>query len=296
MLLRYILTVLILLSATIASGKQDFSKVTIKTSQLTDNIHMLTGAGGNMALCKGERGVFLIDDQFAPLTDKILAAVSTISDKPVKFLINTHWHRDHTGGNENIGKGDTIIVAHENVRKRLAAGQFMKAFNAQIPPAPDQALPVITFPTALTFHWDQETIEVTHFPGAHTDGDAVIFFKTANIIHTGDLFFNGIYPFIDVQSGGSISGMITSVEKLLQRADKNTKIIPGHGPLGNRADLENYRVMLTEIHARISKMRAEGMTQDQIIAAKPTSDFDEKWGKGFLAPDKWVGIVYSSMD
>ncbi len=277
-------------------AKQDFSKVEIKTVEVAPNIYMLMGAGGNLGVSTGKNGVFLIDDQYAPLTEKIIGAISKISDQPLKFLINTHWHFDHTGGNENVGKGDTIIVAHDNVRKRMAAGQMMKAFNFEVPPASAHALPVVTFPTALTFHWNGETIEVIHFPGAHTDGDAVIFFKNANVIHTGDLFFNGIYPFIDGQSGGSLKGMILSVDKILARADDSTKIIPGHGPLGNKADLKAYRDMLQEVHKRIASLQKDGKTVEEIVAAKPTADFDAQWGSGFLNPDQWVTIVSSAME
>ncbi len=279
-----------------AHAKQDFSKVEIKTIEVAPNIYMLMGAGGNLGVSTGKNGVFLIDDQYAPLTEKIIGAISKISDQPLKFLINTHWHFDHTGGNENVGKGDTIIVAHDNVRKRMAAGQMMKAFNFEVPPASPHALPVVTFPTALTFHWNGETIEVIHFPGAHTDGDAVIFFKNANVVHTGDLFFNGIYPFIDGQSGGSLKGMILSVDKILARADDSTKIIPGHGPLGNKADLKAYRDMLQEVHKRITRLQKDGKTVEEIVAAKPTADFDAQWGSGFLNPDQWVTIVSSAME
>ena len=178
----------------------------------------------------------------------------------------------------------------------MATGQMMKAFNFEVPPASAHALPVVTFPTALTFHWNGETIEVIHFPGAHTDGDSAIFFKNANVIHTGDLFFNGFYPFIDGQSGGSLKGMILSADKILDRADNATKIIPGHGPLGNKADLKAYRDMLQEVHKRIARLQKEGKTVGEIVAAKPTADFDAKWGNGFLNPDKWVSIVSSAME
>ncbi len=276
-------------------ASQDFSKVEINTIKVTPNVYMLMGAGGNLGLSTGKDGAFLIDDQYAPLTGKILAAISKITQKPVKFLINTHWHFDHTGGNENIGKGDTLIVAHENVRKRMSTDQLIEVFNKKVPASPAQALPVVTFPTALTFHWNDETIEVIHFPMAHTDGDAAIFFKSANVIHTGDLFFNGIYPFIDAQSGGSIDGMIRSVEDILKRTNGNTKIIPGHGPLATPADLKTYKKMLSTVRDRIAALKKEGKTKEQIVAAKPTADFDEKWGNGFLKPDVWVSIVYSAM-
>ena len=243
----------------------------------------------------GQDGTFLIDDQYAPLTDRILEAISAVTDKPVRFLVNTHWHYDHTGGNENIGKGGTIIVAHDNVRKRLAKGQFMKAFNANIPPAPPKALPVITFDDSVTFHWNNETLQVVHSQPAHTDGDAVIYFERANVAHVGDLFFNGFYPFIDAGSGGSLEGLIEGVDEVLGRIDDNTKVIPGHGPLGSKADLKAYRDMLATVHGRMTELIKEGKNIDEIVAAKPTADYDEKWGGGFLKPDPWVKIVHSVM-
>jgi glyoxylase-like metal-dependent hydrolase (beta-lactamase superfamily II) len=202
---------------------------------------------------------------------------------------------DHTGGNENIGKGGTIIVAHDNVRKRLAKGQFMKVFNANIPPSPPKALPVITFADSVTFHWNDETLEVVHARSAHTDGDAVIYFKSTNVVHVGDLFFNGIYPFIDAESGGSMEGVIAGVEEVLGRIDDKTKVIPGHGPLGNKTDLKAYRDMLATVHESMTKLIEAGKNIDEIIAAKPTADFDAKWGGGFLKPDQWVRIVYAVM-
>jgi glyoxylase-like metal-dependent hydrolase (beta-lactamase superfamily II) len=283
------------LVATSAFAQQDFSKVQIKTIPVADGVYMLAGRGGNIGLFVGQDGAFLIDDQYAPLTDKILEAISAVTDKPVRFLVNTHWHGDHTGGNENIGKGGTIIVAHDNVRKRLAKGQFMKVFNANIPPAPPKALPVITFADGVTFHWNNETLEVVHSKSAHTDGDAVVYFKSANVVHVGDLFFNGIYPFIDAGSGGSLEGVIAGVDEVLGRIDDNTKVIPGHGPLGSKTDLKAYRDMLATVHGRMTELIKEGKNIDEIVAAKPTADYDAKWGGGFLKPDPWVKIVYSVM-
>ena len=295
MSLKKLFIIIVLLVATSALAQQDFSKVQIETIPVAKGIYMLVGSGGNIGLSVGQDGAFLIDDQYAPLTEKILKAISAVTDKPVRFLVNTHWHGDHTGGNENIGKGGTIIVAHDNVRKRLAKGQFMKVFNAKIPPAPPKALPVITFADSVTFHWNNETLEVLHPKSAHTDGDAVIYFKSANVVHAGDLFFNGIYPFIDAGSGGSMEGVIAGVDELMDRIDDNTKVIAGHGPLGNKTDLKAYRDMLATVHERMTKLIKEGKNVDEIVAAKPTADYDAKWGGGFLKPDRWVQIVYSAM-
>ena len=295
MSLKKLFIIISCLVATSAFAQQDFSKVQIKTIPVAKGVYMLVGSGGNIGLSVGQDGAFLIDDQYAPLTDKILKAISAVTDKPVRFLVNTHWHMDHTGGNENIGKGGTIIVAHDNVHKRLAKGQFMKVFNANIPPSPPKALPVITFADSVTFHWNDETLEVVHVRSAHTDGDAVIYFKSTNVVHVGDLFFNGIYPFIDAESGGSMEGVIAGVEEVLGRIDDKTKVIPGHGPLGNKTDLKAYRDMLATVHESMTKLIEAGKNIDEIIAAKPTADFDAKWGGGFLKPDQWVRIVYAVM-
>ena len=295
MSLKKLFIIISCLVATSAFAQQDFSKVQIKTIPVAKGVYMLVGSGGNIGLSVGQDGAFLIDDQYAPLTDKILKAISAVTDQPVRFLVNTHWHYDHTGGNENIGKGGTIIVAHDNVRKRLAKGQFMKVFNANIPPSPPEALPVITFTDSVTFHWNDETLEVVHARAAHTDGDAVIYFKNTNVVHVGDLFFNGLYPFIDAESGGSIEGVIAGAEEVLDRIDDHTKVIPGHGPLGNKADLKTYRDMLAAVHERMTKLIKAGKNIDEIVAAKPTADYDAKWGGGFLKPNQWVQIVYAGM-
>ena len=293
MSLKKLFIIISCLVATSAFAQQDFSKVQIETIPVARGVYMLVGSGGNLGLSVGQDGAFLIDDQYAPLTDRIIKAISAVTDKPIRFLVNTHWHMDHTGGNENIGKGGAIIVAHDNVRKRLSKGQFMKAFNVEVPPAPAKALPVITFKDRITFHWNNETLEVWHPKPAHTDGDAVIYFKSANVVHVGDLLFNGIYPFIDAGSGGSFEGVITGVDEMLGRIDDSTKVIPGHGPLGSKADLKAYRDMLATVHARMTKLIKEGKNIDEIVAAKPTADFDAKWGGGFLNPDQWVKIAYS---
>ncbi len=274
---------------------QDYSKVTIKTTKLSENVYMMSGAGGNLGVSVGEDGVFLIDDQFAPLTKKIQAAIGKLSKKPIRFVINTHWHFDHTGGNENLGKAGSIIVAHDNVRVRMSTDQFIKAFNKKVPATAKVGLPSITFSEATTFYLNGDTIAVSHVPTAHTDGDAFVHFKKANVIHGGDIFFNGIYPFIDTGSKGSIEGMINGVERMLSFADDKTKIIPGHGPLADKAALIKYRDMLKDVSASVSALITQGKSRADAIAAKPTAKLDAVWGKGFLKPDAFVGIVYDSL-
>lgn len=270
---------------------RDFDDVKIEAAHVAGSVHMLTGWGGNMALCVGDDGAFLVDDQYAPLTEKIIAAIRKITDKPIRFVVNTHWHGDHTGGNENLGKRGAVLVAHDNVRKRLSVEQFMKTHNRTVPPAPHVARPVVTFADGVTFHLNQETIVVTYVGPAHTDGDSVIYFKSANVLHSGDVFFNGMYPFIDPSSGGSIDGMIKAVDRILGMINQETKIIPGHGPLGGRKALQAYRDMLATVADRIGELKKRGASKADIIAAKPSAPFDPQWGGGYFNPDKWVGIV-----
>ncbi len=269
--------------------------VEIRTVPVADGVYMLMGSGGNIGLSIGEDGAFVIDDQFAPLTDKILAAIRALTDKPVSFVINTHWHGDHTGGNENMGKAGAIIVAHENVRVRMSEEQFIEAFDSRTPPAPVGALPIITFSDAVTFHWNGDDIRVFHVEHAHTDGDAMVRFSHANAVHMGDTYFSGTYPFIDVSTGGGIDGVIRAAALILETVDDNTQIIPGHGDLSNRAELRDYWEMLITVRLRMRKLIDEGKSKEQIVAAKPTADLDAKWGGGFMEPDVWVGIVYDGM-
>ncbi len=278
-----------------AANAQDMTNVVIEAKRVSDNVYMLTGEGGNVGLSVGEDGAFLIDDQFAPLTERILATVAELSPEPVRFVVNTHWHRDHTGGNEHLGEAGAIIVAHENVRTQMSTDHFMKAFNQTIEASPQGALPVITFAQSMTFYWNGDEVRVLHVGPAHTDGDSIIFFREANVIHMGDTFFNGMYPFFDVSTQGSIAGMIQAADTVLRLADDQTKIIPGHGPLGGVAELRASRAMLQTVHDRVQKLIRDGASQKEVVAAKPTRDLDAEWGGGFMKPDRWVGIVYDSM-
>jgi cyclase len=285
----------VLLAAPAFSQQQDFSAVEVKAEKVADGIYMLTGRGGNIGLSVGKSGTYLIDDQYAPLSDKVLGAVRAITPDPVRFVVNTHWHGDHTGGNENMGKAGALLVAHENVRRRMSTEQFTAAFNSKTPPSPEGALPVVTFADAITFHWNGDEIRVYHVPPAHTDGDAVVHFVKANVVHTGDLFFNGGYPFVDVSSGGRIDGVIAAAERILGGIDDTTRIIPGHGPVGTKADLQAYRNVLKTLRDRIAKLKAEGKGRDEVIAAKPTAEHDASWGTGFMKGDVFTGLVFDSL-
>ena len=286
---------LLLLAVSVQAQQPDFSRVEIKTVALRAGNYMLIGEGGNIGVSTGEDGVFLIDDQFAPLTGKIKAAIAAVSDQPVRFLINTHWHYDHTGGNENLGREGVLIVAHDNVYKRMSVDSIIGAFDARIPASPKAALPVITFNDTVTFRLNGEELHAMHLQNSHTDGDSVIFFREANILHTGDIFSNGVYPFIDTSNGGSINGMIESARHLLRKVDDNTQIIPGHGPLSDKSDLQRYVEILTTYRNRMQKLIDDGKTLEEIIALKPNADYDATLGAGFLNPQQFAGIVYDSL-
>ena len=274
-----------------ATPAQDFSKVEIKTTKLSDTVHMLVGSGGNLALSAGEDAVFLVDDQFAPLTAKITAAVAAVTPKPVRFVLNTHWHFDHTGGNENLGKAGSVIVAHDNVRKRMDSEQLIEFMGMRTKASPKAALPVITFSADTTFHLNGEEIHAWHAPRAHTDGDSIVVFRGSNVIHMGDVYFNGMYPFIDTSSGGSVDGVIAAADRVIALAADDTKIIPGHGPLSNKAELKAYRDMLAAVSGRIRQMLKDGRKLEEIVAANPSAGFDEKWGKGFIPPPKFAEML-----
>ena len=274
---------------------QSMDDVEMKIVELGDGLAMLIGRGGNIGVSVGEDGVFLVDDQFAPLTPKIRAAVAELDPGPIRFVLNTHWHADHTGGNERLAGAGALIVAHDNVRRRLAAGQLIEAIGRDVPPAPEAALPVITFDQSVTLHLNGEAIHAFHVDPAHTDGDTIVHFQPANVIHTGDTYFSGLYPFIDKSSGGSLDGMIASADRVLAIADEETKIIPGHGPLSNRAELAAWRGMLVDVRQRIGEALAAGKTLEEVQAMKPTARWDARYGKGFLGPDDFVAIAYSTL-
>jgi len=277
-----------------AAAQQDFSAVEIGVTRIADGIYMLTGSGGNIGLSVGADGAFIVDDQFAPLSDKIKAAIATVTDEPVRWVLNTHWHGDHTGGNENMGSGGAFIVAHDNVYKRMNPAEFADLVgNSQQSPA--AALPVVTFDRTLTLHWNDEDVFTFHVENSHTDGDVIVFYRGANVVHMGDTFFNGTYPFIDVDSGGNVEGMIASSSRVLGMIDGNTRLIPGHGALAGRAELEAYRDMLTAVRDRVARLIREGRSQDQAVAANPTASFDSEWETSEAGTERFVRLVYRSL-
>lgn len=274
-----------------AAAQQDFSKVEVRAERLAPTMWMLTGAGGNLGLSAGEDAVFLVDDQYAPLTEKIAAAIAQVSPKPVRFVLNTHWHGDHVGGNEKLGRAGAVIVAHDNTRKRLSTEQFLEMWRATVKPLPKAGLPVVTFSRDTTFHLNGEEIRAFHVPRAHTDGDVIVHFAGSDVIHMGDVFWNRLYPLIDTGSGGTIDGMVAAVDRALALAGPGTRIIPGHGPLATRDELAAYREMLATIGSRIKAMIREGKKLEEIVEANPTADFDAVWGKGFIPPRKFAEMV-----
>ena len=285
---RPYLALSLLLLASSAFAQRDFSNVEVKAEKVAGNVYMLTGAGGNIGVSVGGDGLVVIDDQFAPLVPKIEAALRAISDKPVRFIVNTHYHGDHTGGNEQMGKM-APIVAHENVRKRLASGSTNAG--GATPPAPAGALPIVTFNDTLTLHLNGEDIRAVHMPHGHTDGDAVIWFTKSNVVHMGDDFFNGSFPFVDVDNGGSISGLIANVAKVLETIPNDAKVIPGHGALSDKAGLRRFLDMLRGTSAAVRKGIAAGKSLEQLKADHVLAQWDE-WGAGFVKTDMFTEALY----
>jgi len=287
-----LLLLALLIFSTSASAADE---VTIGTVKVADQVYMLTGQGGNIGLFIGPDGTFLIDDQFAPLTDKIVAAIKQAGGDLPRFLINTHYHGDHTGGNENLGGQGALIVSHDNVRAQLVAGSYLAAFGMQSPPASQAALPVVTFAEDITFHLNGDTVHAIHVPHAHTDGDSFIHFEKANVIHSGDIVFNGFYPFIDVAHGGSLKGTLAATDRLLALANDKTRIIPGHGPVAGKKDLVAYRNMLATVYERLRALQIAGKSVEEAIAAKPLADLEAEWGDGLFKGDKWIELVYAGV-
>jgi len=286
--MKYYFTLALFSFSFISFAQGRFDKVEIKTEDLGNNIYMLIGAGGNIGISVGDDGVFMIDDQFAPLSDKIKTAIKAISDKPIKFLVNTHFHGDHTGGNINFEAAGAMIVAHDNVRKRLANNE--KTANA--------GLPVITFSEDATFYMNGNDIFITHVHKAHTDGDALVYFSQSNVLHTGDTFFNGRFPFIDLNRGGSLEGDIAAAKAGLMLINDNTKIIPGHGAVGTKADYKKYHDMLAGIRDNVKKAIADGKTEDEVVTMESlTSAYftDAETEKHFISGPKMRRTAYQSL-
>jgi len=273
----------------------DFSKVEIKTTDLGDNVYMLEGQGGNITVAVANDGIILVDGQFAPLHDKIKAAIAVISNLPIKYLINTHFHGDHTGGNESFAKDGATVVSQVNVKNRLAAGTTNGLTGATTPPAPQGALPSDTYTNFSKIRLRGRVANLRHIANAHTDGDTYVWFKTANVLSTGDTFTNGRYPNIDFANGGNIKGMIAATDIYLKLVNAKTRIVPGHGPIADKAALVEYRTMLITARDRMTKLVKEGKSEDDVVAAKPFADLDAKWAPTELASQNFIRVVYHSL-
>ena len=292
--MRRLIAALLLAFAAPAAAQQEMADVEIRVERVAPGVAVLFGRGGNIGLSHGADGNVLVDDQYAPLTERILAAVGSVNPGPVRFVVNTHWHGDHSGGNENLGERGAIIVAHDNVRARMSTEQFMARFDATVPPSPPAALPVVTFAQGVTFHLNGDTIEVIHVPRGHTDGDAIIRWRDANVIHMGDLFFHQFsFPFVDTGSGGSLGGLIEGLDRIIAMTDESTVVIPGHGPVATQADLIAYRAMLVDISDRVAEGIAAGRSLQQIQAGRPAARYGME--EGFISPDDFVALVYESL-
>ena len=281
--------------AAVAQQQPDFSKVQIKTTKVSGNIYMLEGQGGNITVAVAKDGIIMVDGEYAALHDKIKAAIATVSNLPIKYLINTHFHGDHTGGNAPFAKDGVIVVAEVNVKKRLATGTANGLTGEKTPPAPQDALPAKTYTGAFKLRLQGRVADLKHAPNAHTDGDTYVWFKTANVLSTGDTFTNGRYPNIDFANGGNIKGMIAATDAYLKLVNDKSRIVPGHGPIADKAALTQYRTMLVTAHDRMEKLVREGKSEDQVVAAKPFADLDGKWAPTELASTNFIRVVYHSL-
>jgi cyclase len=290
---KFLLLAVSLLFAVSVQAQTDFSKIEIKATKVAGNVYMLEGSGGNIGVSVGDDGLLIVDDQFAPLADKIRAALKGIADKKLRFILNTHWHQDHTDGNKVFGP-EAPIIAHDNVRKRLSTEQKSAVFNRTTPPAPKEALPVITFNESLTVHFNGEEIRVIHYPQGHTDGDSVIFFSASNVVHLGDDFFAGRFPFVDLESGGTVEGLIRNIGEIIGKIPEGAKLIPGHGPISTVDDLKSYHRMLQQTTEIVRQKIAAGKTLDQIKTEGLPAEW-APWGAGFIKTDRWVETIYRSL-
>jgi glyoxylase-like metal-dependent hydrolase (beta-lactamase superfamily II) len=288
-----LLVVLLLVAVPVSAQQTDWSKVEIKATKIAGNVYMLEGAGGNIGVSVGADGILIVDDQFAPLADKIRASLKALGQGKLRFILNTHWHGDHTGGNAAFSP-EAPIIAHDNVRKRMSTDQRSEFFKMTTPASPKEALPVITFDQSLSVHFNGEEIRAIHFPHGHTDGDSVIFFTTSNVVHLGDDFFSGRFPFVDLDSGGSVEGLTKNIGELITKIPAGAKLIPGHGPISTIDDLKAYHEMLLETTSIVRQKIAAKKTLAEIKSEGLPAKWNS-WGTGFIKTDAWLELVYRSL-
>lgn len=270
----------------------------IKTTivNVMDGLDIIQGVGGNIVVLHGDDGVFVIDNGLPDVGPDMMKALQNITqDKPVKMLVNTHWHFDHTGNNKMLSENGTLIIAHDNVRKRLQAGQNITALDKEIPPANKNALPVLTYEEGVKVHLNGQSAIIKKMPSAHTDGDSIVFWEDASVLHTGDIFFSGKFPFIDGSSGGSLTGVLKAIENIFSMVNENTKIIPGHGPLSTKSDLDEYYVMLKDVKQRVEAAKNQNKQREDWIKSKPLVNLKDQWGGGFMSVEKFTEIVWDSL-
>ncbi|HXV40089.1 MAG TPA: MBL fold metallo-hydrolase [Steroidobacteraceae bacterium] len=288
---RTIFAALIAMQAALAQAQAP-EEVKVETEEVAPGVYVLYGRGGNIGVSAGADGVFLIDDQYANMTAPVEEALAKIQATTPRFVINTHWHGDHTGGNENLASKGSVVVAHDNVRARMSVEHFSEFFQRTTPPSPAGALPVVTFSDNLSLHVNGDELRGVHVGQAHTDGDVFIHFRKANVIHTGDLVFHAMYPFVDLDSGGSVAGVIAAVDRMLALADDRTRVIPGHGRVTDRKGLQEYRQLLVTTRERMRERVQAGRTLDEVLAEKPFADFDGKLAWQFITAERFIQILY----
>jgi len=279
----------------LAAARARFGKVPIESAKLSENLTLLRGPGGNVVVLSGADGKLLVDTFTQLAWDRFKKALNEISNAPLKLAIDSHWHWDHTDNNANVRAAGATLIAHENTLKRLKETHDLDVINLHFDPSPENALPQRTFKESYQMNFSGEHVALGHIAPAHTDSDIYIHFQKANVLHMGDVFFNGIYCYIDRETKGSIGGMIAGATKMLAMVDNDTKIVPGHGPLGNKTDLRKFREMLVTARARVQKLKSSGKSLDEAVAAKPLTDLDPIWGKGLLSSDAFVHVVYTTL-
>lgn len=273
----------------------DEVKSNLTLSEVKESIYMISGDGGNVGVLVGSKETFVIDDKYAQNAEEIHQLVKSVGGTTPKYLVNTHFHGDHTGGNAYFGEKGSLILAHHNVRERLAQGYEVKAFGMQVEPVSGAALPTLTYAQNVELHLDNESIQLIHYPNAHTDTDTLVYFEQANVVHMGDLMFNGFFPFIDTDNGGSLKGVIAAMEASLALLDNNSIVIPGHGPLAKKADIVNTKKTLETAYSRLKSLKENGISLDKALAKKPLADIEKDWGGVIFSADQWISIVWKNL-